>query len=201
MKKIKTGIVSIAETPTNTNTNDYLLRLEISQNCTYKKTIKEKDGTKVTQTLEHKVSPYSMQIEYKQGVSIGKLLGTEIYNFFKLLQLQKDFSQVQFKLSQPINLKIDYFVNGKCYNIKTTNEINLKFSGDFAPNKFAKFLFASLLELTNTKVKQVETFDIFEDKQVFKVSETSINNPINKAKIHILCDSELSELENLLMLN
>jgi len=201
MKKTKIGIVSTAETTTETSKNDYLLRLEISQNCTYKKTIKETDGTKVTQVLQHKVSPYSMQIEYKQGVSIGKLLGTEIYNFFKLLQLQKDFSQVQFKLSQPINLKIDYFVNGQCYNIKTTNDIKLKFSGDYAPNKFAKFLFASLLELTNSKIKQIETFDIFDDKKVLKVSETSINNPINKAKVHVLCDSELSELKSLLMLN
>jgi hypothetical protein len=91
MKKQKIGIVSTAET--TTEKNDYLLRLEISQNCTYKKTITEKDGTKVTQTLQHNVSPYTMQIEYKQGVSIGKLIGVEIYNFFKLLQLQKDFSQ------------------------------------------------------------------------------------------------------------
>jgi hypothetical protein len=201
MKKDKNGLVSIAETPTNTNTNDYLLRLEISQNCTYKKTIKEKDGTKVTQTLEHKVSPYSMQIEYKQGVSIGKLLGTEIYNFFKLLQLQKDFSQVQFKLSQPIDLKITYFVNGESFNIKTTNDVCLKFSGDYAPHKFAQFLFTSLLEMTNTKTQEINTKSLFDDKKVFVVSDASINNPQNKAKVYEICDSELSELQNLLMLN
>jgi hypothetical protein len=198
MKKDKIGIVSIAET---TTANDYLLRLEISQNCTYKKTITEKDGTKVTQTLEHKVSPYTMQIEYKQGVSIGKLIGTEIYNFFKLLQLQKDFKQVPFKLSQPINLKITYFVNGESYNIKTTNDIKLKFSGDYAPNKFAQFLFTSLVSLTNKKPNEINAKGIFDDKKSFVLSETSINNPENKAKIYEICDSELSELKNLLVLN
>jgi hypothetical protein len=198
MKKDKIGIVSIAET---TTANDYLLRLEISQNCTYKKTITEKDGTKVTQTLEHKVSPYTMQIEYKQGVSIGKLIGTEIYNFFKLLQLQKDFKQVPFKLSQPINLKITYFVNGESYNIKTTNDIKLKFSGDYAPNKFAQFLFTSLVSLTNKKPNEINAKGIFDDKKSFILSETSINNPENKAKIYEICDSELSELKNLLVLN
>ena len=198
MKKQKIGIVSTAET---TTANDYLLRLEISQNCTYKKTITEKDGTKVTQTLQHNVSPYTMQIEYKQGVSIGKLLGVEIYNFFKLLQLQKDFSQVQFKLSQPIDLKITYFVNGESYNIKTTNDIKLKFSGDYAPNKFAKFLFCSLLELTKTNQKELNAMDIFDDKNTFVLSETSINKPENKELIFKLCDSELSELKNLLVLN
>jgi hypothetical protein len=201
MKKEKIGIVSTAEATTNTNTNDYLLRLEISQNCTYKKTIKEKDGTKVTQVLEHKVSPYSMQIEYIQGVSIGKLIGVEIYNFFKLLQLQKDFSQVQFKLSQPINLKIDYFVNGERFNIKTTNDVKLKFSGDYAPHKFAQFLFTSLLELTNIQPKQIDFRDLNDDKKVVKVSDFSINNPENKAKVYQICDSELSELQSLLMLN
>jgi hypothetical protein len=201
MKKDKIGIVSTAETTTEKNTNDYLLRLEISQNCTYKKTITEKDGTKVTQTLQHNVSPYTMQIEYKQGVSIGKLIGVEIYNFFKLLQLQKDFKQVPFKLSQPINLKITYFVNGESYNIKTTNDIKLKFSGDYAPNKFAKFLFCSLLELTKTNRKELNAMDIFDDKNTFVLSETSINKPENKELIFKLCDSELSELKNLLVLN
>ena len=201
MKKTKIGIVSTAETTTETSKNDYLLRLEISQNCTYKKTIKGTDGTKITQVLQHNVSPYTMQIEYKQGVSIGKLLGIEIYNFFKLLQLQKDFSQVQFKLSQPIDLKIDYFVNGQCFNIKTTNDIKLKFSGDYAPNKFAQFLFTSLVGLTNDKPKQINAKGIFEDKKVFTVSETSINNPENKQKVYEICDSELSELKNLLLLN
>jgi hypothetical protein len=198
MTKTKIGKVSIAGTPT---ANDYLLRLEISQNCTYKKTITEKDGTKVTQILDHKVSPYTMQIEYKQGVSIGKLLGVEIYNFFKLLQLQKDFSQVQFKLSQPINLKIDYFVNGECYNIKTTNDIKLKFSGDYAPNKFAQFLFTSLVSLTNKKPNEINAKGIFDNKKSFVLSENSINNPENKAKVYEICDSELSELKNLLVLN
>jgi len=198
MTKTKIGKVSIAGTPT---ANDYLLRLEISQNCTYKKTITEKDGTKVTQILDHKVSPYTMQIEYKQGVSIGKLLGVEIYNFFKLLQLQKDFSQVQFKLSQPIDLKITYFVNGESYNIKTTNDIKLKFSGDYAPNKFAQFLFTSLVNLTNKKPNEINAKGIFDDKKSFVLSETSINNPENKAKVYQICDSELSELKNLLVLN
>jgi len=198
MKKQKIGIVSTAET---TTANDYLLRLEISQNCTYKKTITEKDGTKVTQTLQHKVSPYTMQIEYKQGVSIGKLLGVEIYNFFKLLQLQKDFSQVQFKLSQPIDLKITYFVNGESYNIKTTNDIKLKFSGDYAPNKFAQFLFTSLVNLTNKKPNEINAKGIFDNKKSFVLSENSINNPENKAKVYQICDSELSELKNLLVLN
>ena len=198
MTKTKIGKVSIAGTPT---ANDYLLRLEISQNCTYKKTITEKDGTKVTQILDHKVSPYTMQIEYKQGVSIGKLLGVEIYNFFKLLQLQKDFSQVQFKLSQPIDLKITYFVNGESYNIKTTNDIKLKFSGDYAPNKFAQFLFTSLVSLTNKKPNEINAKGIFDDKKSFVLSETSINNPENKAKVYQICDSELSELKNLLVLN
>jgi hypothetical protein len=198
MTKTKIGKVSIAGTPT---ANDYLLRLEISQNCTYKKTITEKDGTKVTQILDHKVSPYTMQIEYKQGVSIGKLLGVEIYNFFKLLQLQKDFSQVQFKLSQPIDLKITYFVNGESYNIKTTNDIKLKFSGDYAPNKFAQFLFTSLVNLTNKKPNEINAKGIFDNKKSFVLSETSINNPENKAKVYQICDSELSELKNLLVLN
>jgi hypothetical protein len=198
MTKTKIGKVSIAGTPT---ANDYLLRLEISQNCTYKKTITEKDGTKVTQILDHKVSPYTMQIEYKQGVSIGKLLGVEIYNFFKLLQLQKDFSQVQFKLSQPIDLKITYFVNGESFNIKTTNDIKLKFSGDYAPNKFAQFLFTSLVSLTNKKPNEINAKGIFDDKKSFVLSETSINNPENKAKVYQICDSELSELKNLLVLN
>jgi hypothetical protein len=198
MTKTKIGKVSIAETPT---ANDYLLRLEISQNCTYKKTITEKDGTKVTQTLDHKVSPYTMQIEYKQGVSIGKLLGVEIYNFFKLLQLQKDFSQVQFKLSQPITLKIDYFVNGECFNIKTTNHIKLKFSGDYAPHKFAQFVFTSLVSLTDNKPKGINANEIFENKKVVTMSKESINSPENKAKVYQICDSELNELKNLLLLN
>lgn len=201
MKKQKIGSVSIAETTTETNKNDYLLRLEISQNCTYKKTIKEKNGTKITQVLDHKVSPYTMQIEYKQGVSIGKLLGIEIYNFFKLLQLQKDFSQVQFKLSQPIDLKIDYFVNGERYNIKTTNDIKLKFSGDYAPHKFSQFLFTSLLGLTNSEPKQIDFRDMNDNKKIVCVSDFSINNPENKQKVYEICDSELSELKNLLVLN
>ena len=200
MKKEKIGIVSIAETTTETNTNDYLLRLEISQNCTYKKTIKEKDGTKVTQVLEHKVSPYTMQIEYKQGVSIGKLLGVEIFNFFEALQVQKDFKQVQFKLSQPINLKIDYFVNGESFNIKTRNDIKLKFSGNFAPHTFAKFLFSSMLKMTNIK-KEIQLGKMVEQKDYVPMSEQSILSPTNLQKVHILCDSELNELQSLLMLN
>ncbi len=197
MKKQNLGITSIAEVPTT----DYYLRLEISQNCKYKKTITEKDGRKVTQTLDHKVSPYTMQIEYKQGVSIGKLIGTEIQKFFKLLQLQKDFKQVPFKLSQPIDLKITYFVNGESYNIKTTNDIKLKFSGDYAPNKFAKFLFSSLLELTKTKTKEIDAMDIFNDKNTFVLSESSINKPENKQLIYQLCDAELDELKELINLN
>jgi len=197
MKKDKIGNVSIAETPTN----DYLLRFEISQNCKYKKTITEKDGTKVTQTLNHIVSPYAMQIEYKKGVSIGKLLGVEIYNFFKLLQLQKDFGQVQFKLSQPIDLKITYFANGESYNIKTTNHIKLKFSGDYAPHKFAQFVFSSLVSLTDSKPKGINASEIFENKKVVVMSETSINSPENKAKVYQLCDSELNQLKELITLN
>jgi hypothetical protein len=201
MKKTKIGILSTAESTTETSKNDYLLRLEISQNCTYKKTIKEKDGTKITQVLLHNVSPYTMQIEYRQGVSIGKLLGVEIYNFFKLLQLQKDFSQVQFKLSQPINLKIDYFVNGQCFNIKTTNDIKLKFSGDYAPHKFSQFIFTSLLKLTNSQPKEIDFKQMNDSKKVVCLSDFSINNPENKQKVYDICDGELSGLKNLLLLN
>ena len=187
MKKQKSGIVTTAET----THNDYLLRLSISQNCELKK----KDFT-----YQHIVTPYTMQIEYQKGVSLGKLLGNEISKFFETLQLQKDFKQVQFKLSKPINLEIEFFANGKSYKIQTRNDIQLKFSGDYAPHKFAKFLFASLLLITKER-KQVDAFDIQANEKAVTMKEKSIKGETQTKRIFELCDSDISELTNLLNLN
>ena len=196
MKKQKSGIVTTAVTPQN----DYLLRLNISQNCTLIRSKKEKNGVIIQTEIQHNVSPYSMQIEYQKGVSLGKLLGAEICKFFEMLQLQKDFKQTQFKLSKPINLEIDFFANGEKYKIETTNEITLKFSGDYAPHNFAKFLFASLLLMTKEK-KEINAFNIRTDKKVIPMSESSINSPKHLEKVYQLCDSDISELTDLLKLN
>ena len=55
--------------------------------------------------------------------------------------------------------------------------------------------------MTNTKTQEINTKSLFDDKKVFVVSDASINNPQNKAKVYEICDSELSELQSLLMLN
>ena len=141
-----------------------------------------------------------MKLEYQKGVSLGKLLGAEISKFFETLQLQKDFKQTQFKLSKPINLEIDFFANGEKYKIETRNDITLKFSGDYAPHNFAKFLFASLLLITKER-KELNAFDIQTNKQAITMSQNSIMNETQTKRIFELCDSDISELTDLLKLN
>ena len=131
---------------------------------------------------------------------MDKLLGGEIFKFFQSLQLQKDFKQCYFKLNKPIKLDITYFVNGEKFNLKVTNEIKLKFSGNNAPQNFAKFLFASLLLMTKEN-KVIDVTSLLDSKDYFTMKENSILSESNKAKIHKLCDSDISELTELLKLN
>jgi hypothetical protein len=201
--KSKKVVTTIAESTTPKKT--FCLSLEISQNCQIKRSKKEKNGVTYEWIDNYCVSPYKMLLQSNESntETLGKLLGGEIYKFFQLLQLQKDFKQNKFKLNKPINLKIDYWIDEKNYSLKVTNDISLKFSGENAPYNFASFLFASLLI---NVVKENNTFDVskvFELKPTkggyYSTKNLSIFSQQNKSLLLKMIDSPLSELETFVL--